>query len=76
MNRSMLLRHLAVAERHVRRGEAHLAKQEALISRLDRGGHDTAYARALRATMRATQALHEQARERVLAELAQDVPSS
>jgi hypothetical protein len=76
MNRNLLREHLAAAKRHVRQGEAHLAKQEALISKLDRGGHDTTYAQAILATMRATQALHEQDRDRILAELAHEVPTA
>ena len=58
----MLQQHLAMAERHVALGEHHLARQEALIAELDRDGHDTA-------TMRATQRLHRQERNRLLAEL-------
>lgn len=70
MNRAMLLQHLALAERHISQGETHLAKQEALISTLDRDGHDTTEAWALLTTMRATQALHLEDRDRILAELA------
>jgi hypothetical protein len=70
MNRAMLLQHLAVADRHVAQGEAHLARQEALISELDRDGHNTTDAWALLKTMRNTQALHLQDRDRILAELA------
>ncbi|MDA9421513.1 MULTISPECIES: hypothetical protein [Bradyrhizobium] len=70
MDRTMLQQHLAMAERHVALGEHHLAKQEALIAELDRDGHDTADALKLLATMRATQRLHLQDRNRLLAELA------
>ncbi|MBR0714058.1 hypothetical protein [Bradyrhizobium liaoningense] len=69
MNRDLLLQHLAIAERHVAKGEAHLAKQEALVAELDRDGHDTTGALAVLYTMRQTQRLHEQERDRILAEL-------
>ena len=65
----MLQQPLAMAERHVALGEHHLARQEALIAELDRDGHDTADALKLLATMRATQRLHRQERNRLLAEL-------
>jgi hypothetical protein len=74
MNRAMLLQHLALAERHVALGEAHLARQEALIARLDRDGHDTTDACAILTTMRHTQALHLEDRNRILAELAAPKP--
>jgi hypothetical protein len=38
---------LAQAERHVREGEACIARQIALIEKLDRNGHDTDTARDL-----------------------------
>ncbi|SFH81178.1 hypothetical protein [Bradyrhizobium sp. Gha] len=66
----MLQQHLAMAERHVALGEDHLARQEALVAELDRDGHDTADALAILATMRETQRLHLQDRDRLLAELA------
>jgi hypothetical protein len=58
-----------ISERHIAQGDTHLVKQETLIVKLDRDGHDTTDALALLATMRATQALHLQDRERILAEL-------
>ncbi|WP_128942893.1 hypothetical protein [Bradyrhizobium zhanjiangense] len=65
----MLQQHLVMAERHVDVGEKHLLKQEALIAEPDRDGHDTADALKLLATTRATQRLHLQDRDRLLAEL-------
>jgi hypothetical protein len=41
MDRDMVLRHLAEAERHIVQGETHLARQFALIAELERRGHDT-----------------------------------
>ncbi len=58
MDRQTMLAHLAMAERHVAEGEIHLSCQEALISQLDRDGHDTADARAIVATMLERQRLH------------------
>ena len=69
MDRDMVLRHLAEAERHIAQGETHLAKQSALIAELERHGHDTSGAQAVFTTMRETQALHQQNRERILSEL-------
>ncbi|RXG83666.1 hypothetical protein EAS61_41455 [Bradyrhizobium zhanjiangense] len=69
MDRTMFQQHLAMAERHVALSEKHLLKQEALIAELDRDGHDTADAVELLATMRATQRLHLQDRDRLLTEL-------
>ncbi|WP_439370929.1 hypothetical protein [Bradyrhizobium sp. DASA03120] len=72
MDRTMLQEHLAMAERHVALGEKHLVKQEALIAELDRDGHDTLDALKLLATMRATQRLHLQHRDRLLSELGRE----
>jgi hypothetical protein len=69
MDRTILLQHLAEAKRHVAQGEAHLAKQEAIVAELDRDGHDTTAARAVLATLRDTQSLHKQGRDRILREL-------
>jgi hypothetical protein len=71
MNRDMLQKHyLALAERHVRQGEAHLSKQEALVLKLEHAGRDSTLARTLLENMRATQVLHLQDRDRLMAELA------
>jgi len=70
MDRNMLLQHLAMAERHVTLGENHLAKQEALLAEPDRDGHDTTDALAIQETMRHTQTLQMQDRDRLLAQLA------
>ncbi|MDA9464989.1 hypothetical protein [Bradyrhizobium sp. CCBAU 53415] len=70
MDRNMLLRHLAMAKRHVTLGENHLARQEALLAELDRDGHDTTDTLAIQETMRHTQTLQMQDRDRLLAQLA------
>jgi hypothetical protein len=69
MDRAALLQHLAQAEHHVAEGRRHLARQEELIAELDRDGHDTTEARKLLATLRATQALHQEDVERLLGQL-------
>ena len=66
MDRDLVLRHLAEVERHILQGETHLAKQLALIAELEHHGHDTRGAQAILTTMRETQALHQQDRERIL----------
>ena len=69
MNRDILLQHLAQAERHVARGNEHISRQETLIAKMDRHGHDTVDARKLLDTLRKTQALHRQDVGRLLREL-------
>jgi hypothetical protein len=71
MDRAVLLQHLAQAERHVAEGEQHLLRQEELIAELDRDGHDTEKARVILDTLRETQALHLQDRDRIMRELEQ-----
>jgi hypothetical protein len=44
-------------------------KQEALIAQLDRDGHDTTEAKKFLATLRETQAVHVEGRERIVKEL-------
>jgi hypothetical protein len=39
LDRATLFEHLAQAERQVARGEAHLARQEALVAALESDGH-------------------------------------
>jgi len=65
----MLQEHLAIAERHIAGGVKLLAKQEALIAELERHHHDTEGARAVLTTMRETQFLHIDDRDRILREL-------
>jgi len=69
MDRDILLRHLAQAERHVAEGKVHLARQEDLIAMLDRKGRDTNSARRILATLRQIQSLHQRDRSRILSEL-------
>jgi hypothetical protein len=66
MDRAMLQRHLAQAEQHVEQGQNHILQQETRIAQLDRDGHDTTEARKFLATLRETQAVHVESRERIL----------
>ena len=71
MDRQMLERHLALAKAHVSEGQRHIRHQIRLVRELERDGHDTAVARQLLTTLRATQALHIADRDRLVKELAQ-----
>jgi hypothetical protein len=68
-DRTLVLKHLALAEHHVDQGKRHLARQEELIAELGREGLDTTQARKVLATLRETQALHEADVKRILGEL-------
>lgn len=70
MDRNMLLRHLAMAERHVALADTQITRQENLIANMDRRGRDTTKALALLKSLQATQALRVKDRKRLLAELA------
>jgi hypothetical protein len=69
LDRSRILAHLALADRHIAEREKHLRRQEHLILELQRGGFDTKQALDVLATLRETQALHHQDRERIQREL-------
>ncbi len=69
MDRETLLLRLAKANRQLAYGKAHLARQEGVIARLDHDGHDTTAAKTVLATLRQTQAAHEQDVQRILQEL-------
>ena len=58
MDRKMELDHLALADREVADGESHIAREEQMVSDLDRGGHDTKLALETLATYRRMQAEH------------------
>jgi hypothetical protein len=75
-DRTLVLKHLALAVHHVDQGKHHLARQEELIAKLDRAGLDTTQALKVLATLRETQALHEADVERFLGEMAAAYGSS
>lgn len=68
MDQNIVRQHLVETERHIARGVVHLARQEALIAELEQDGHDAEAARAILATFRQTQALHQQDHERLVQE--------
>ena len=70
MDRATILAHLMQTERHVAQGESTVQKQRALISRLDKDGHDTTEARKLLGQFEELQALHLADRDRLRAKLA------
>ncbi|WP_407123357.1 hypothetical protein [Bradyrhizobium sp. STM 3561] len=70
MDRTLLERHLALAERHAANGLRLIEHQERLITELDRWGHDTGAAQSVLATLRDTQRIHEQDVERLQLALA------
>jgi hypothetical protein len=69
MDRYVVLAHLAAAERHIAEGQARLERQEQLVAKLERNGRETKEAIAILATMKQTQELHLQDRDRILDEL-------
>jgi len=69
MDRGTQERHLLEAERHIAEGERHIADQEALILDLDAHGHDTALARKLLDSFRATQLQHIAHRDFIVREI-------
>lgn len=72
MDRALWQEHLAQAERHVGLGEAHMAKQRAIIAELERDGHDTRAARDLLHQLEQMQELHVANRDRLRKELGVD----
>ena len=70
MDREMVERHLAQAQRHVKEGERHIAGQRELLTRLDRDGHDTTEAAKLLANFEDLQRMHLTDRDRLERELA------
>ena len=72
MDRRLLLRHLAEAERDVAQGEDQLARQRDLIAELEGSDRDTSSAKEVLSTLEATQALHLVDRERIRQELGEE----
>ena len=68
----MLKRHLAQAEEHVATGYKNIARQFRLIAKLQRGGHDTAKARAILDQFEDLQEMHIADRGRILRELIEE----
>jgi hypothetical protein len=70
MDRARLMERLALAERHVREGACHVARQREIVAQLKGHSHDAASARDLLTQFEALQALHVSDRDRLRAELA------
>jgi Spy/CpxP family protein refolding chaperone len=71
MDREMIVEHLALAEQHVKEGEAIIERQRDLIARLTADGHDTAKANALLAQFIDTLRAQNEDRDRLQRELAE-----
>jgi hypothetical protein len=71
MDRSRLLDHLVLAERHVAEGTRHLSRQREIVAGMEAAGHDSALACDVLRTFEATQAAHIADRDRILRELAE-----
>jgi Mg2+ and Co2+ transporter CorA len=69
MDRTVLLRRLAEAEKHLAAYEHVLARQRHVIDTIARSGHDTAEASALLREFQGIQAMHVADRDRLRVEL-------
>jgi len=69
MDRELLTKHLALAEKHVLEGERHIRRQREIIEELRQHGHDTSAASKLLAEFERTQASHIADRDRLRGEL-------
>ena len=72
--REQLLDHLAVAERHIARGERIIRKQRALVQRLDSAGLSTVEAQRLLHIFEDMQRSHRADRDRVMEQLQRRSP--
>jgi len=70
MDRSMILRHLAQTEEHIRLGARTIARQEQIISELEAHGHDSLQARRMLASFEQAQAIALAERDLVKQEFA------
>jgi hypothetical protein len=73
MDRAMLERYLAEAERHVTEGGEHIATQRRIIAELERDSHDTTNARQSLKQFEELQAIHIANRDRLRRELGESV---
>jgi len=67
--RGMLERHLEQAKRHAATGEKHLTRQRALITKLERDGHDASEAKTLLELLEELQTMHIAHRDRLARQL-------
>ena len=69
VDRKLLLRHLAEAERHVAEGDDQIALQKDVIAELERNGLDSSSAKEALSRVEATQWTHVIVRDRIRQEL-------
>jgi hypothetical protein len=69
MDRKRLSDALRQAQSHIAEGEAHVRRQQTIITELENDGHDSTLARQILATIEKTQALHVEARDQLIKEL-------
>jgi hypothetical protein len=69
MERRILELHLVQAEAHIAVGKRHIARQRALVAKLERDGHDPTEARRLLDSFEELQAMHIAGRDRLQREL-------
>jgi hypothetical protein len=70
MNKTMLHRHLKLAEKHVAQGIQHIASQRKIVDKLVAARADTTIAKELLDTLELSQSQHLADRDRISAELA------
>jgi hypothetical protein len=69
MDKSMLVEHLALAERHVAESEGVVRRQQHLIARLERDGHETSMAKELLQEFERSLQFHRDDLQRIREEL-------
>ena len=69
VNRQLIERHLAQAERRIAEGERHIAQQRELVDRLERAGHDLTTAVELLNMLEQAQFMYIAGRDRCLKDL-------
>jgi hypothetical protein len=70
MDRAATLELLEMVRRHLATGERLVARQHEIVAELERGDHDSSYAKAVLASFKETQKLHIADRDRLEKELA------
>jgi hypothetical protein len=74
LDRAVLMDHLQMARRHVELGAEHIARQKAIIARLECKDRDTGLARQLLDILEETQRMHVADRQRLEKQLAANDP--
>jgi hypothetical protein len=66
MDRKLTERHLALAQRHSANGQIRIERQQSIIAKMQRAGHNIALAERLLGVMMTSQSHHEEHRDRLL----------